>query len=106
MKIYCFHTILRKVLFPGFLLVLMHFQSLAQDNNTSAKDTFDINKASFRLPLPKPGRKYTHAISFIHLVIPKDWTLDFINAPMFSYEGKYALPKGFTLEGSVATLFI
>ena len=84
----------------------MQFPSFSQAVNASDRDTFDINKASFRLPLPHPKAKYTHAISFIHLVIPKDWTLDFVNAPMFCYEGKYALPKGFTLEGSISSLFI
>src|SRR5206468_4416482 len=46
------------------------------------------------------------ALAFDHVMVPKDWTLDIINAPMFVYEGKYALPKGFTLQGSVSTLFI
>jgi hypothetical protein len=96
------------VCFVWILLVLItHTKAQGQGitNNKSA-DSFDIKKVSFQLPQPLPKGKYYHAISIIHVIIPKDWTLDVINAPMFSYEGKYTLPHGFNIQASLATLFI
>jgi hypothetical protein len=69
-------------------------------------DTFDIYKASFLLPQPLPGGHYSSALSIIYIVTPRDWTDDIVAAPMFSYEGKYTLPKGFNIQASLATLFI
>src|SRR5277367_5901092 len=59
------------------------------------KDSFDIRYNAFILPGRHPSKKYTQQLSIIYVVLPRDWTLDVINAPMFSYSGKYALPEGF-----------
>jgi len=69
-------------------------------------DTFDIYKASFFLPQPLPGGHYSSSISVLYVVTPKDWTLDNITAPMFSYQAKYTLPKGFNVQGGLASLII
>jgi hypothetical protein len=69
-------------------------------------DTFDILKASFALPQPLPGGHYSSCISVLYVVTPKDWTLDNVTAPMFSYQGKYTLPKGFNVQGKFASLII
>ncbi|HEY4966372.1 MAG TPA: hypothetical protein VII28_08235, partial [Puia sp.] len=71
-------------------------------------DTFDIYKASFNLPQPHPprGGHYSSSISVIYVVTPRDWTDDIITAPMFFYQAKYTLPKGFNIQGSLASLFI
>jgi hypothetical protein len=69
-------------------------------------DTFDIYKASFAMPQPLPGGHYYSSISVLYVVTPKDWTLDNITAPMFSYQAKYTLPKGFNVQGGFASLFI
>lgn len=73
----------------------------AQD---SAK--FDIKQHSFLLPQPLPAGKYSHAITILWVVPPKDWTLDAVVAPMFNYTGKYTLPKGFNVQGGVSSLII
>jgi hypothetical protein len=69
-------------------------------------DSFDIYKASFNLPQPLPGGHYSSSISVLYVVTPSDWTLDNITAPMFYYQAKYTLPKGFNAQASLATLFI
>lgn len=69
-------------------------------------DSFDIYKASFNLPQPLPGGHYSSSISVLYVVTPKDWTNDVVTAPMFYYQAKYTLPKGFNLQASLATLFI
>jgi len=69
-------------------------------------DSFDIKKGSFVLPLPLPGGHYSSSLGVLYVVPPGDWTHDIIAAPMFSYQGKYSLAKGFNLQGSWTTLFI
>jgi len=69
-------------------------------------DSFDIHKASFFLPQPLPGGHYSSSISVLYVVTPKDWTLDNVTAPMFFYQGKYTLPKGFNLQAGLQSLFI
>jgi hypothetical protein len=70
------------------------------------EDTFDIYKASFFLPQPLPGGHYSSNISVLYVVTPKDWTLDNVTAPMFSYQAKYTLPKGFNLQAGLSSLII
>jgi hypothetical protein len=71
-------------------------------------DTFNIYHASFNLPQPHPLRAghYSSSISVIYVVTPRDWTDDIITAPMFFYQAKYTLPKGFNMQASLASLFI
>ena len=84
-------------------LISISFFSLGQKKQS---DSFDIYKASFNLPQPLPGGHYSSSISVMYVVTPTDWTLDNITAPMFYYQGKYTLPKGFNLQASLASLFI
>ena len=70
------------------------------------EDSFDIHKASFFLPQPLPTGHYYSSISVLYVVTPKDWTLDNITAPMFSYQAKYTLPKGFNLQAGLSSLII
>jgi hypothetical protein len=69
-------------------------------------DSFEIHKASFFLPQPLPGGHYYSSISVLYVVTPKDWTLDNVTAPMFSYQAKYTLPKGFNIQGGLSSLII
>ncbi len=69
-------------------------------------DSFNILKASFILPQPLPGGHYSSSISVIYVVTPKDWTNDVITAPMFSYQAKYTLPKGFNVQAGLTSLII
>lgn len=75
----------------------------AQSGDTTS---FDIRDHSFLLPQALPSGKYSHAIYLLYVVPPKDWTLDAVVAPMFSYMGKYTLPKGFNVQGGIASLII
>jgi hypothetical protein len=86
-----------------FSMLISSFFSFGQKKQT---DTFDIYKASFFLPQPLPGGHYSSTISVLYVVTPKDWTLDNVTAPMFSYQAKYTLPKGFNLQAGLASLFI
>lgn len=72
----------------------------------SVDDKFDIKRTSFLLPQPLPAGKYHHAIAVYYVIVPKDWSLDNIQAPMFNYSGKYTLPKGFNLQASLSMLII
>ena len=67
---------------------------------------YNILNASFDLPQPLPGGHYRSSISVLYVVTPKDWTLDNVTAPMFSYRAKYSLPKGFNVQASLASLII
>ena len=101
-----------QVLFTRFrwLLVLLLLQQAATAQSPAAgdpaTDTFDIKKASILLPQRIPFKRYLHQIGIRHVFVPKDWTLDNVNAPMFSYEAKFGLPYGFTLQGDFETLFV
>jgi hypothetical protein len=89
------------LLFGLFFICLFSFGQKKKQT-----DSFDIYKASFNLPQPLPGGHYSSSISVLYVVTPKDWTNDVIVAPMFYYQAKYTLPKGFNLQASLASLFI
>src|SRR5438309_7961598 len=91
-----------------FLLLTEQSSAFSQQQTKISDSTkpFDIKDVSFLLPQPKHKGKYSQALSLVYVVLPKDWTLDVINAPTFCYEGKYTLPKGFNLQGSFTTLLI
>src|SRR6478672_2195124 len=92
--------------FVAFFAVLNSFCQAQQSETQLPKDSFDIKRTSFLLPQPLPSGKYSQAISLVYVVLPKDWTLDVINAPTFCYEAKYTLPAGFNLQGSFNTLIV
>src|SRR5437764_271604 len=69
-------------------------------------DEFDIKKASFLLPQALPRGKYYQSFSILYLVLPRDWITQIIKAPVLYYTGKYTLPYGFNLQGSLSTLLI
>jgi hypothetical protein len=99
------------IIFFHSVLIICFFAKnvLAQETIASGnanRDSFDIKTASFFLPHSVSRNGYQHAISANFVVLPKDWTLDAINAPMFFYEGKYSFTNGIDLQGSLATLFI
>lgn len=80
-----------------------------KEGGSVAKDSvgeFDIKNLSFLLPQPLPAGKYSHALAVYNVIVPKDWALDNIQAPFFNYSGKYTLPHGFNLQGSLSTLII
>jgi hypothetical protein len=88
------------LIFSMLVLCLSGFGQKKQE------DSFDIYKASFFLPQPLPSGHYFSSISVLYVVTPKDWTLDNITAPMFSYQAKYTLPKGFNLQAGLSSLII
>ncbi|MGZ3847339.1 MAG: hypothetical protein ACXVBH_14855 [Flavisolibacter sp.] len=90
----------------ALLFVSTNFCIAQQGKTTAPAESFDIKKASFLLPQPLPKGRYSQAISLVYVVLPRDWTLDVINAPTFCYEGKYTLPAGFNLQGSFNTLIV
>jgi hypothetical protein len=69
-------------------------------------DSFDIRKHTFDLPQALPSGKYYHSLGVLYVVVPRDWAHDIVNAPMFSYSGKYTLPKGFNAQFNYKTLII
>jgi hypothetical protein len=69
-------------------------------------DTFDIKTASFFLPQPLPKDKYYQTFSILYLVPPRDWITQIIATPVLCYTGKYTLPYGFNLQGSLSTILI
>ena len=100
-----------KFICSGAILLLaslfMPIEQYAQKNDsTTIRSGFDIKTESFLLPQRLPTGKYSHAIYVLYVIPPKDWTLDVVVAPMFNYSGKYTLPKGFNLQGSISTLII
>jgi hypothetical protein len=89
------------------LLCLVQVASLpAQVTSAVHDDRFDIRDASFLLPQPAPSGSYSSSLILCNVLIPKDWTLDLIKAPMLCYAGKLALPEGFSLHGGIFTLFV
>ncbi len=88
-----------------FLMVAGATMSAAQ-TVASQTDTFHIKYTSFILPQPLPTGRYSHAIAVQYIVVPKDWSLDNIQAPMFNYSGKYTLPKGFNVQVSASTIIV
>ena len=79
---------------------------LAKTIANDTLDTFDIKDGSYLLPQPFSKGHYSHALSIYYVIVPKDWALDNVQAPLFNYAGKYTLPKGFNLQASISTLFI
>jgi hypothetical protein len=98
---FIYHKKIRTVLV--FTLLLSGLIGFGQKKQ---EDTFNIYKASFFLPQPLPAGHYSSSISVLYVVTPKDWTLDNVTAPMFSYQAKYTLPKGFNLQGGLSSLII
>ena len=98
---------LRRICGLCALVILFNIFCTAQETKmTAAADSFEIKKASFLLPQPLPKYRFSQAISLVYVVLPRDWTLDVINAPTFCYEAKYTLPAGFNLQGSFNTLIV
>jgi len=85
------------------ILFLLSSGAIGQEVQT---DSFRIKEASFALPQPLPAGHYSSAIALIYVVTPTDWTIDNIKAPMFFYQGKYTLPRGFNLQAGLQTLLI
>ena len=98
-----FRRFRNSILALASLLFALSLPGYSQNKQT---DTFDIYKASFFLPQPLPGGHYSSSISVLYVVTPKDWTLDNITAPMFSYQAKYTLPMGFNLQAGLSSLII
>lgn len=100
--------------FKLYLYVLLFFSSSqilrSAPANTSNIDSisegFNIKKASFLLPQALTKGKYYSSIYLLNVFTPQDWTLDMIKAPMICYAGKYTLPKGFNLQGSLSTILV
>jgi hypothetical protein len=84
----------------------LSFCSGGQTKRKDSADRFGIRQASFLLPQRGTEHRYSYALSLVYVAVPKDWTLDIINVPSFSYEGKYKLPHGFNVQGSLSTLLI
>jgi len=109
MKIFCKHKQVKVLLV--IISWCLFIDVFANDSIlTNRKDTvppdFNIKNASFLLPQALPKGKFSSALYLFNVVVPSDWTLDIIRAPMFSYAVKYTLPYGFNLQSSLATLFI
>lgn len=85
---------------------LLFSSLLSYSQKKIQSDSFNIYQASFALPQPQPGGHYTSSISVLYVVTPKDWTLDNVTAPMFSYQAKYSLPKGFNAQAGLTSLII
>ena len=100
------NTFLKNWRGKAILVISLISTSLFSFGQKKQSDSFDIYKASFILPQPLPGGHYSSSISVMYVVTPTDWTLDNITAPMFYYQAKYTLPKGFNIQASLATLFI
>jgi hypothetical protein len=86
-------------------LLAISVSSSAQTQDTES-DTFHIRNSSFILPKPWPKGKYTHSMGVQYVIVPKDWSLDNIQAPMFNYNGKYTLPKGFNVQATLSTILV
>jgi hypothetical protein len=98
------------LLFAGIMVLALLSASTsrlyAQEATSDSNGEYDIRTGSFLLPQNLSAGKYSHSIAILYVVPPRDWTLDAIVAPMFSYTGKYTLPKGFNLQGGLASLII
>lgn len=86
-------------------IIAMPFSTSAQDSKIET-DTFRIRKRSFILPQPLPAWQYSHLLGINYVIVPKDWSLDNIQAPMINYTARYTLPWGFNLQANVQTLFL
>ena len=98
-----------KFIYSGFFLLIILFGSIQKNfaqQKSLAADEFNIKKASFLLPQALPKWKFSQAFSIYYVVIPKDWTLDVINAPFFNYSCKLALPAAFNVQASISTIFV
>lgn len=87
-------------------ILLISLVSTLQAQDNPVPDSFDIRKHCFVLPQALPAGKYYHSIGVLYVVVPKDWADNLVTAPMFSYSGKYTLPRGFNVQGSYSSLII
>ncbi len=67
---------------------------------------FDIRERSMYLPAPQKAGKYDHSLALAQIYIPDQWLEQPVSGPMIEYRANYALPKGFSLNGSLRTLVI
>ncbi|RYZ45679.1 MAG: hypothetical protein EOP49_24705 [Sphingobacteriales bacterium] len=67
---------------------------------------FDIRERSMYVPVPQKPGKYDHSLALAQIYLPDQWLEQSISAPMVEYRAKMALPKGFSLDGSLRTLII
>jgi len=81
-------------------------QTVASQTVASQTDTFHIRYTSFILPQPLPNGRYQHAVAVQWVIVPKDWSLDNVQAPMFNYSGKYSFGKGFNAQVSASTIVV
>jgi hypothetical protein len=114
LKKICNMLILWKKYYAGFigsLLLFACFETKAQGTGKQVTgqaqaDTFDITRHTFVLPQALPPGKFYHSLGVLYVVVPRDWAHDIVNAPMFSYSGKYTLPMGFNAQFNYTTLII
>ena len=79
--------------------------AISQDK-FSTPPGFEVRIKSFLLPQVQPKWKYSQAISLSYIMLPAQWTLNPMNAPMLAYSGKLGLPLGFDFQSSLSTIVI
>ena len=69
----------------------------------------DVKKGSFAYPAVMDKREYKHEISLLLAKLPEESieeVSDWVYAPLFIYNAKYGLLKGFNLNGAVSSNII
>lgn len=74
--------------------------------NAQEADTFDIVSASMYYPHRLKSGEFAMELALSQVKLPFDWLETAIQAPLFHFHALYGLPKGFSLDGRVSTLFV
>ncbi len=74
--------------------------------NAQEADTFDIVSASMYYPHRLNSGEFSMELALSQVKLPFDWLETAIQAPLFHFHALYGLPKGFSLDGRVSTLFV
>jgi len=67
---------------------------------------FDIRQHSMYLPAPRQAGQYDHSLTLAQIYLPDQWLEQSVSGPMIEYRASFALPGGWSLNGSLKTLLI
>jgi hypothetical protein len=84
-------------------MILIALPSLAFSQDSAS---FDLVKASLYYPHRYVPGTFTAEIALSQVKLPFDWLETAIQAPLFHFHANYGLPKNFSIDGRLSSLFI
>ena len=88
------------------IILLLFLSGFYLGANAQESDTFDIAASSMYYPHRLSSGEFAMEVAMSQVKLPFDWLETAIQAPLFHFHALYGLPKGFSVDGRLSTLFV